>query len=626
MRARCSSRFAKALSFSHDTLRAVTDALVGGLISGSAFAIVALGVSLIFGVANVINFAHGSVFMLGAMFGWLLIAQLHVPFIAALAIVMVACALIAIAIDVVAVRPLVNASRIAPLLSTLAVGLIVDRTSELVFGPQTRVFVSVFPHGNLHVGNIRIAYLDLGILAVAVVSVTTIALFLARTRFGRALRAAAQDRDAARQMGIDTDRMQSIAFALSGALAGVAGILVGMQYRNVEPSMGASATIEGFAAAALGGFGNLPGAVIGGLLLGVAESLGVTYLGGAAAQFIAFGIVLLVFALRPRGLFAVGPGIAAPEPLTGSFLGLAQARRTLPRLLPAGALVAAVGLAFVANSYVLRTGEIVAIFALVALSITLVTGTAGVIALGQAGFVAIGAYGTALAMTHGMSFWWAILIAAAAAMTIAASCFVAIVHLRGHDVAIATLAVGAVIVAAILNLPTVTGGALGITGVPPARLFGYDLSSARSQYLLAFGLLALGVAFVARLQHSHLGIAWRAIREDEPAAAASAIDPGAYKALAYVAGALLAAVAGGVLAQAYGYVSPDIFGFDMSILAFTIVVLGGIGNAAGAVLGAVILVALPEVFRPLHDLRLVVDGLVLLALVRLRPTGLLGYR
>ncbi len=604
----------------------VTDALVGGLISGSAFAIIALGVSLIFGVANVINFAHGSTFMLGAMIGWLLIAQFHLPFIVALPIVMIACGAIAVGIDLIAVRPLASSSRIAPLLSTLALGLIIDRSAELLFGPQTRVFVSVFAHGNVKLGDVHIAYLDLGILAVALASVAIIAIFLRRTRFGRALRAAAQDRDAAQQMGIDADRMQSIAFALSGALAGIAGVLVGMQYRNVEPSMGASATIDGFAAAALGGLGNLPGAVIGGLVLGVAESFGVTYLGGAAAQFIAFGVLLVVFALRPRGLFAFGRAGDPPEPLTGSFLGLGAARPALPWFVPFGALLAAIGLALVANSYVLRTAQIVAIFALVALSLTLVTGTCGIVALGQAGFVALGAYATALATTHDIGFWWALLIAGSAAMLIAALCFVAVVRLRGHDVAIATLAVGALIVAAILNLPAFTGGALGISGIPPARVLGHDLSSARSQYLLALTLLAGGALLVARLQRSHLGIAWRALREDESAAAASAIDPGAYKSLAYVMGALLAAVAGAVLAQSYGYVSPDIFGFDMSILAFTIVVLGGIGNVGGAIVGAAILVGLPEMFRPLHDVRLIADGLALLALVRLRPTGLLGYQ
>ncbi len=604
----------------------LTDALIGGLISGSAFALVALGVSLIFGVANVINFAHGSVFMLGGMFGWVVIAQWHVPFVPALALVMLACALVGVGVDEVAVRPLANASRIAALLSTLAVGVVVDRASELIFGPQTRLFVSVLPHGNIRVADVRVAYLDVANLGVALAAVIALALFLGRTRVGRALRASAQDRDAARQMGIDVDRMQRLAFALSGALAGVAGVLVGMQYRNVEPSMGAGATIEGFAAAALGGFGNLPGAVIGGLLLGVAESVGVTFAGGAAQQFIAFGAVLLVFAVRPRGLLGRGDRLALPEPLTGSFLGLGSARLTLPRGVPAALALGAVGIAFVADGYVLRTGAIVAIFALTALSLTLVAGTSGIVALGQAGFVATGAYATAIATTHGIAFWPALVIAGSISMLLGAVAFAAVVRLRGHDVAIGTLAIGAAIVAAILNAPAFTNGALGITAIPSARFLSFDLSSARDQYLLTLGVLVVGAVLVTRLQQSHLGIAWRAIREDESAAAASGIDPAAYKSLAYTVGALIAAVGGGLLAQDFGYVSPDIFSFDLSILALTIVVLGGMGNVAGAILGAIILVGTPELFRPLHDVRLIAYGLLLLALVRARPAGLLGYR
>jgi branched-chain amino acid transport system permease protein len=128
------------------------------------------------------------------------------------------------------------------------------------------------------------------------------------------------------------------------------------------------------------------------------------------------------------------------------------------------------------------------------------------------------------------------------------------------------------------------------------------------------------------LQRSHLGLVWRALREDETAAASSGIDPAAYKALAFAVGAFVAALAGSLLVQQYGYVSPDMFGLDLSVLALTIVVLGGLGNTFGAVVGAAILVGVPELFRPLHDYRLIAYGLVLLGLVRFRPAGVFGYR
>jgi branched-chain amino acid transport system permease protein len=602
------------------------DALVSGLIAGAPFALIALGVSLIFGVADVINFAHGSIFGIGALLGWYAVDRLHWPLAAALVGVMAACAALAMAIDAIAVRPLARASRIAALLSTLAVGIILDRCSELVFGSQTRLFTGVIPHGNLHVGPIRIAYLDLTIFGVAAAAVALLGFLLRRTRIGRALRASAADRDAARQMGIDVDAMQSIAFALSGALAGLAGVLVGMAYRNVEPSMAAAATINGFAAAALGGLGSLEGALAGGLILGVAESFGVTFFGGAAQQFVAFIVVIAVFWLRPNGLFARTRTRTA-EPLTGTFLGRGALVPQIPRAFVAGVLALAVAGGFVANDYLLRLGSIVAIFAVLGLSLTLVSGTSGIIALGQAGFMAIGAYATALLTKNGGWPYWAALPASGLLAAVVAALVVApVLRLRGHDVAIATLAVGAAIVAASLNFSALTNGPLGIANIPSASFFGYSLALARGQYVLAVAMALAAALIVERLQRSHLGLAWRALREDETAAASSGIEPAGYKALAYVVGAFIAALAGSLLVQQYGYVSPDMFGLDVSVLALTIVVLGGLGSAFGAIVGAVVLVGAPELFRPFHDYRLIGYGLLLLGLVRFRPAGIFGYR
>jgi branched-chain amino acid transport system permease protein len=209
-------------------------------------------------------------------------------------------------------------------------------------------------------------------------------------------------------MGIDVDAMQRLAFALSGALAGIAGVLVGMAYRNVEPSMAAAATINGFAAAALGGLGFLPGAIAGGLILGVVESFGVTFFGGGAQEFVAFVVVIAVFWLRPNGLFARAR-TRAPEPLTGTFLGRGALVPNPPRALIIGALLLVAVVTFAANDYLLRLGSIIAIFATLGLSLTLVCGTCGIVALGQAGFMAIGGYATALLTTRaGWSYWAAL--------------------------------------------------------------------------------------------------------------------------------------------------------------------------------------------------------------------------
>ena len=602
------------------------DPLVTGLINGNAYALIALGLSLIFGVADLVNFAHGSVFAFGAMLGWYFAAVLHWPLPLALAGVIVATALLGVVIERVAVRPLAKAPRIAPLLSTVAVALILDRVSQLLFTPDTQVFPNLLPNANFRIGDIRFGVTDLVMLGVTLTSLAALWLFLMHTRLGRALRATAQDRDAALQMGVNAGGLEALAFAISSALAGVGGVLVGMYYRNVDPGMGFAAGIEGFAAATLGGLGNLPGAVVGGLLLGVIESFGVTWFGGASRSMIAFGVLVLVLWLRPGGLFG-SPNAGFAEPLTGTFFGRGRPV-TLTRWQIALVLVAAfVVLPLVGNAYFLRVATIVAIFAILGVSLTLVAGTAGLMSIGQAGFFAIGAYTSALLVKNqGWSFWLAMPAAGVLAAVAAAILIAPVLKLRGHYVAIVTLGIGAIVVAAILNLKSITEGPLGVTAIPAPRLFGHDIVSPRAYYLLAALLLVASVALVVRLQRSHLGRAWRAIREDEVAAQASGVQLAGHKSLAFAIGAFIAGVAGSLLAHQYAYINPEIFGVDVSVLALTMIVLGGMSNVVGTILGAIVLVGGPELLRPLGDFRILTYGVLLLLLIRYRPQGLWLYR
>lgn len=602
------------------------DTLISGLITGNTYALIALGLSLIFGVADLINFAHGSIFAIGAMLGWYLLSELNWPFGFALAGVIVATGLLGVIIERVAVRPLMNAPRIAPLLSTVAVALILDRSSELVFTPETRLFPSVIAHGNFSVAGIRFGYLDLTIFAVSVVAVAVLWALLTYTKLGRALRATAQDRDAARQMGVNVGSMQSLAFGISSALAGVGGVLVGMYYRNVEPNMAFNAGIEGFAAAALGGLGNLPGAVVGGLLLGVAESFGVTQFGGATRQFIAFAVLIAVFWFRPGGIFG-STGLSMVEPLTGTFFGGGKPVELRRSHVIGIAVLAVLVLPALGSPYVMRVATLVAIFAVFALSMTVVAGMCGLISLGQGGLLAAGAYTSALlTKDHNWPFWLALPASGLIAAVLGALFVTPVLRLRGHYVAITTLGVGAIIVAGILNWDWLTHGPLGVIGIPPPMLFKYPIVSPRDFYLLSLAVLAFCVVFIMRLQNSHVGRAWRAIRDDEIAAASSGIRLSGYKSLSFAIGGFIAGIAGSLLAHQYTYVSPDVFTVQLSILALTIVVLGGMANVWGAVLGALVLVGGPELFRPLQDVRILAYGLLLLLLIRFRPQGLWVFR
>jgi branched-chain amino acid transport system permease protein len=602
------------------------DALVSGIITGNTYALIAIGLSLIFGVADLINFAHGSVFAIGAMVGWWLVAQQGWPLPAAMAGVIIVTGLLGLAIERLALRPLVNAPPIAPLLSTVAIALILDRASELIFSPETRRFPSQFATNNFTVGQMHFGTIDLVILGVSLASVASLWLFLNFSRIGRAVRATAQDRDAARQMGINVGRIQGLAFAIASALAGIGGVLVGMYYSNVNPSLGFNAGISGFTAAVLGGLDSLPGAMVGGLLLGIAESFGVTWFGGSTRQLISFAVLVGVLWLRPSGLFG-SAAAALREPLTGTFFGRGAAFRLQRWQVVLLAVVAAFVVPMWADAYQLQVAGLVAIYAVLSLSMIIPSGTAGQISLGQAGVCAIGAYTSALLTTdHGWSFWVALPTAGIIAAILGTIAVMPALGLKGHYVAIATLGIGAMVVAAILNFEWLTHGPLGVVAIPPPEIFGHEIFEPRDYYFLAGAVLLLCVALNWRLQKSHLGRVWRSIREDETAARSSGVSLSGYKALAFAAGGFVAGLSGSLLAHQYTYISPDVFGVQVSLLALTVVVLGGMSNNLGTILAAAVLVGAPELFRPLQDIRILAYGLLLLLLVRFRPQGLLGIQ
>jgi branched-chain amino acid transport system permease protein len=602
------------------------DVLISGLINGNSYVLIAIGISLIFGVANLVNFAHGSIFALGAMIGWWFVVVLNWPLWATLLGTIVITALLGVIIELVCVRPLNGYPPIATLLATLAVSFVLDYSSQLIFGSQTRRFPSLLPTDNIQVGGIHFGTLDVTILAVSVVSVVGLWAFLKYTRLGWAIRATAQDRDAARQMGISVGTIQSLTFAIASALGGLAGVLIGMYYSNVSPTNGFSAGLEGFAAATLGGLGSLPGAVAGGLLLGIAEAFGVTWFGDAVRQFITFAVLIGVLWFKPGGLLGTFNPISQ-EPLTGTFFG--GGKRIAFKYWQISILIvlAAVVVPLLGSDYLLQIGVLVAIFAILALSLTLISGTAGQISIGQVGPFAIGAYVSALlTRDHGWSFWLAFPTAGIVAAVISIIIMSPVLKLRGHYVAIATLGTSAMISAALFTLSCITYGPLGVSNIPAPVLFGQSLDSTLSFYLLSLIVLLIVIALVTLLQRSHLGRAWYAVRDDEIAAQSSGVPLTDYKALAFAIGGFIAGLAGSVLAHEYTYISPDIFDVTISTLALTIVVLGGIGSSFGAVIGAIILVGTPELFRPLEDVRYLGYGVLLLLLILFRPQGIWGKR
>ena len=600
------------------------DTLLAGVVSGSTYALLAVGVSLVFGVSNIVNFAHGAVFAVGGMLGWFLASQLAWPLWAVLLAVVAVTSALGFGIYGVAVRPLRSAPGIAVLLATFAVGIILDNTSLRLFGAETKRFPTLLERSNLELWGFRFGTIALVIIGVSVACVVALALVLAKTRIGRAIRATAQDPEAAAQMGVPIGRVQALSFVVASGLGGLAGVLVGMYYSNVEPTMGFTAGVTAFAAATIGGLGSLPGAIVGGLVLGVAEAFGVAAWGDSVRNLITFGALILVLWIRPGGVLGRVPTIAS-EPMTGTFFGAGRPLRIHPwvavALLAAGLL-----LPLVASDYVLRAGALVWIYALFALSVTLAGGFAGQIVLGQAGALAVGAYTSAILVTRFAWDFWASAVAAALLAAIVNVVLTAPTwRLRGHYVSMATLATGGFIAAIALNLHDVTNGARGIYAIPRPTFFGLPVTSAWGMYLVTFAVLVLALVVVSRLGSSHLGRTWAAVREDEVAAAASGIHPAAYKSLAFGLGAAVAGVAGALYSAQVTYIEPAQFGISLSVLAVTIAILGGLRAPLGVIVGAIVLVGVPELFRALADWRLLFYGVLLLLLILLRPQGLWAH-
>jgi len=289
--------------------------LVNGLTLGGVYALIALGYTLIYGVLQLLNFAHGDVYMVGAFIGYFVMVGLGGPaapvvpvwlmIFTMFAAAMLGSGVLGVLIEQFAYRPLRNSPRIAPLISALGVSLFLQNSVLLLFGSRIRSYNTadyVDQTGGLRLGAIRLDWSRVLVLALAGILLVLLVQLVDRSRFGRGMRAVAFDRDAAVMMGIDADRIIVGTFFVASALAGAAGVMVGLVFFNVYSYMGFLAGLKGFTAAVVGGIGSVPGAVLGGLLIGLAESLTTGYLSANFSSVISFLLLIGVMLVKPRGL------------------------------------------------------------------------------------------------------------------------------------------------------------------------------------------------------------------------------------------------------------------------------------------------------------------------------------
>ncbi len=276
--------------------------LINGLALGSVYALIALGYTMVYGIIKLINFAHGEIYMLGAYFGFYAITKLNLSLAPAMLLAMVGASLIGVLLERIAYKPLRNSSRIAVLITAIGASLLLQSTAQLVFGASFKPFPQVIPFKRIQLGPVFTTNRQLLIFGIALALMAALQTIVQYTKFGKAMRAVSMDKEAAQLMGINIDQVISLTFALGSALAAAAGILVGMYYNRIDPYMGMMPGLKAFVAAVLGGIGVVPGAVVGGLLMGVTENMVVAFGSSTLRDAAAFAILIIVLLFRPNGL------------------------------------------------------------------------------------------------------------------------------------------------------------------------------------------------------------------------------------------------------------------------------------------------------------------------------------
>ena len=278
--------------------------LVNGLAVGSIYALIALGYTMVYGTIKLINFAHGDVYMMGAFIGYFAVMVLKMNVFVALLVAMVACAVLGVVIERVAYKPLRNSTRVAALITAIGVSYLLENAMSYFFGAESRPFPSDFGTETITLfGDVSVNGKQILIFGVTVVLMALLQFIVRYTKMGKAMRTVAVDEQAAQLMGIDVDGVISFTFALGSALAGIAGVLVGVYYNTISTTMGITVGLKAFVAAVLGGIGSIPGAMVGGYLIGLLETM-VSFFGYSPySDGVVYFLLFIILIVLPAGLF-----------------------------------------------------------------------------------------------------------------------------------------------------------------------------------------------------------------------------------------------------------------------------------------------------------------------------------
>jgi branched-chain amino acid transport system permease protein len=600
---------------------------IGGLVVGSIYAAIALGFSLVYRVTGAINLSQGGFALVAAMIGYTFGVAWGWPLVVAIPAAVVATVIIGVSLAAFTFVPaLTRLSNANVLMLTAGILTMIEGFSLVVWGSQPYAMPPFSGERPLAFGAILIPTQAFWVFGATALCIVALWFLIARTKLGKALRACAENPSAASLMGIDVPRMTLLSFGLATLIAAISGVIVAPT-TSLQFDTGRLFTISGFVAAAIGGIASFPGAVIGGLFLGLVTQLSTAYISSLFSSAISLLILLVVLIWRPQGLVSVGVGRRQD---TRDEVKAAGHAANLPAHLAwplAGfaVIVAAVIPLVITDNGVMSGLVIAAILFMTLMGLDVLMGYAGQVSLGQAGFMAIGGYTSGyLAINYEIEPVLSILAGIGVSLLCALVLSVVTLRLRGIYLALATLAFGLLIDSCAVGFLDITGGPSGLVGIPSFSVGSFTFASPRAMYYLVLALDLIILIGLVGAMRSGFGRALKAIRSDQMAAAALGINTVRYKLAAFLISVTLASLAGSLYAFFFNFLAPEMVGTSRSLELVAMLIIGGESTLVGGLFGALMLTLLPVIFAPLAIYKTFASGALLVSSFLYLPQGIYG--
>ena len=596
--------------------------------------LISSGLTLVFGVLNILNFAHGALYMLGAYFMYWVTLQLVGTggFLLAFLAAPLGVALIAVVIEMGLLRRIYIQEEIYQLLLTYALVLIIDDLAKIVFGPEFKSISKpdiLSGSVTLFGGTVPVYTLLVVILAPAVALLLWYLLY--KTKTGKVVRATSSDREMADALGINMSALFTLVFAFGAILAGLGGALAG-PVRTVFPGVGTEVIIESFVVVVIGGLGNLWGALIGSILIGALETIGIIVFPEFEMALI-YLLMVAVLVVRPWGLFGRPLKVKAlsEKNLAMEAQEISPVHFTVhPAVRWAPLLLLLLVPLFAGRFYQYLLTQIF-VASLMGVAFNLLLGTTGLLSFGQAAFFGVGAYTVGLLLTKaGFGTLPALVLSPVVAAAVAGVIGFFCVRLSGVHFAMLTLAFGQLIFAVVFKWYGFTGGDNGIQGIPikpisVAGLAGVDIGSTQAMYYFVLVVVGLSVELLRRIRSSPFGATLKSIRENGQRASYLGVNIQLYQWTAFVVAGAFTGLAGGLYALMEKSISPEIIHWTKSAEPVLMTIIGGIYTFVGPAVGAVVYIILNSYLVAWTEKWALVLGLVLLTLVLLLPGGVVGF-